>query len=282
MSTTPAPKTIMLIHGAWLTPASWEPFRKHYEARGYTVLTPAWPYLDKPVEEVRAHLDPRFAKLNLKDIVDHYAALIQQLPEQPILMGHSFGGLIVQLLLDRGLGAAGVAIDPGPPFGVLAHPRAVLTSLPVFGAWNAWNRALTMTFENFRKGFANTLPEDQLRPTFERYIVPTPGRIFFQAVLGLGSKLDFKNPHRAPLLLTAAEHDQTIPTPMVRANFKRQAKNPSRTDFKLFPHRSHTLCMEEGWEEVADTLLDWAEQAVAERRVVAAAPQPTPRLATSH
>ncbi|MCP3139415.1 alpha/beta hydrolase [Pyxidicoccus xibeiensis] len=251
-------KTVMLIHGAWLTPLSWEAVRARYEARGFKVIAPAWPYLDRTVEELRANLDPRFAKLNLADIINHYDALIRALPEKPILIGHSFGGLIVQVLLDRGLGAAGVAVDPGPPFGVPAHPKAVWTSRSVFTAWNAWNRALTMSFDGFRAGFANTLPESEMRAAYDKYIVPTPGRIFFQAVLGKGSKITTPNPARAPLLLTAAEFDNTIPLPMVKANAKKQAKSPSKTEFKMFPNRSHTLLLERGWEEVADFILDWA------------------------
>ncbi|MCY1017171.1 alpha/beta hydrolase [Pyxidicoccus sp. MSG2] len=268
----PAPsKTIVLIHGAWLTPVSWEGFRARYEARGYKVITPAWPYLDRPVAELRDGVDPRFAKLNLEDIVNHYDAIIRALPEKPILMGHSFGGLIVQVLLDRGLGVAGVAIDPGPPFGVPAHPRAVWTSRSVFTAWNGWNRALKMSLDGFREGFANTLPESEMRAAWEKYIVPTPGRIFFQAVLGKGSKIKTGNPERAPLLLTAAEFDRTIPLPMVRTNAKKQAKSPSKTEFKMFPDRSHFLCLEEGWEEVADFVLDWAAAAAGTQRLDAAA-----------
>ncbi|WP_224361232.1 alpha/beta hydrolase [Hyalangium versicolor] len=259
-ASTPS-KTIMLIHGAWLTPISWDSFRTHYEAKGFTVHTPSWPYLDRSVEELRANPDPRFAKLNLKDIVDHYDALIRALPEKPILIGHSFGGLIVQMLLDRGLGAAGVAIDPAPPAGVLAHPVAVWTSRNVFTTWNAWNRALTMSFEGFREGFANTLPESELRPAYDKFIVQTPGRIFFQALLGKGSKIKSPNPERPPLLLTAAEFDRTVPPPMVQATTKKQSKSPSKTEYKFFPNRSHVLCLEKGWEEVADFVLDWAVEA---------------------
>ena len=253
-------KSIMLIHGAWLTPTSWDRFRARYEAKGYTVITPAWPHLNGTVAEINRATDPRLGKLGLKEIVDHYEAIIGGLPEQPILMGHSFGGLIVQLLMDRGLGAAGVAIDPGAPFGVLAHPIAVWTSRKVFLAWNGWNRALRMSLAGFAEGFANSIPKGDLRREYESQIVPTPGRIFFQDVLGIGSKVNWKNPRRAPLLLIAAEFDRTVPSPMVRANFKVQSRAPSVTAFHEFKNRSHYLCNEAGWEEVADHALNWAAE----------------------
>ena len=251
-------KTIMLIHGAWLTPASWDRFRAHYEAQGYTVSAPAWPYLDRPVHELRRAPDEGLGKLGIRRIADHYESLIKALPEPPVLIGHSFGGLIVQLLLDRGLGAAGVAIDPAPPFGVMAHPLAVWTSLSIFTAWNGWNRALTMSLKGFSSGFANTLPEAEKSLEYATQIVPAPGRIFFQAVLGVDAKVTYANPTRAPLLLIAAEHDRTVPAPMVRVNFQKQTRAGSPTAFHEFPGRSHYLCNEPGWEEVADFALDWA------------------------
>lgn len=269
-------KTIVLIHGAWLTPSSWEPIRARYEAKGFTVVAPSWPYLDKTVAELRANPDPRLGQLNLGDIVNHYDAVVRALPEKPILIGHSFGGLIVQMLLDRGLGVAGVAIDPAPPFGVPAHPLAIWTSLPVFTTWNAWNRALTMSFKDFRAGFANTLPESEMRAAYDKYVVPTAGRIFFQAVLGKGSKIKSPNPERPPLLLTAAEFDRTVPLPMVRTNAKKQAKSPSKTEFKIFPKRSHFLCLESGWEEVADFVLDWAVEAARSHALAPAATASAP------
>lgn len=251
-------KTIVLIHGAWLSPASWDGFRSRYEAQGFRVVAPGWPYDDRPVVELRRSPNPALARVGIKEIVDHYEMLIRALPESPIIMGHSFGGLFVQLLLDRGLGTAGVAIDPGAPRGVLPGPLTLRTALPIFTAWNGWKRILTMSFEDFASGFANKLPQAQQRAAYDRYIVPTPGRIYWQGAFGIHTKVNWSNPNRAPLLLTAAEFDRTVQSSMVRANYRKQLKAPSVTALKEFPKRSHFLCVEPGWEEVADYALEWA------------------------
>jgi len=181
-------KTILLVHGAWVTPDCWAGFRKFFEDRGHKVVVPPWPYMDRPAEALRRSPDPRMAALTIKDLVDHFETLIRALPDPPILMGHSFGGLIVQMLLDRGLGAAGVAIDAGPPRGVLPSPTAIKSALPVLLAWRGWSRILTMSFKSFSATFANTLPMSQMKATYDRHIVPAPGRIYFQAALGLGNE----------------------------------------------------------------------------------------------
>jgi pimeloyl-ACP methyl ester carboxylesterase len=253
--------TVMLIHGAWLTPSSWDRFRQRFEAAGMTVVAPPWPYLDRPVDALRRAPDPGLGTLGLAEIVDHYAALIAVMPHPPILMGHGFGGLIVQLLADRGLGAAVVAIDPAPPFGVPAHPLAAWTALPVFLAWNGWNRALRMTLKGFAIGFAQTLPEAEKAYAWEKFVVPTPGRIFFQALLGMGSRLRWDNPDRPPLMLIAGSKDRSVPAAMVRANYRRHLRSPADTMLHEFPGRSHWLCNEDGWEEVADRALSWARTA---------------------
>jgi pimeloyl-ACP methyl ester carboxylesterase len=251
-------KTVMLIHGAWVTPASFDRFRTRFEAKGYTVIAPPWPLEDRPIEELRRSPHPDLSKLTIKKIVDHYEKLIRDLPEPPILMGHSFGGLFVQLLLDRGLGAAGVAIDPVPPRGVPPGLTTLRTSLPIFTTWNAWNRILTMSPEDFGTGFAQTLPESEKRAAYDQYVVPTPGRIFFQGAFGIGSGANFKNPNRAPLLLIAGEKDRTIQPSMVRADYNKHRKSKAVTAFKSFPNRSHWLINERGWEEVADYAIEWA------------------------
>jgi pimeloyl-ACP methyl ester carboxylesterase len=254
-------KTIVLIHGAWLTGRAWEKFQGRFESKGYTVHAPSWPYDDRPVEELQTSPHPELAHLGVKAIVDHYAAFIQSLPESPIIMGHSFGGLFTQLLLDRGLGAAGVAISPGAPRGIIVAPQTLVSALPVFTAWNGWNRTLTMTFEAFCANFANGLPASEQKAAYMRYIVPTPGRIYYEGAIGIGTGIDWTNPERAPLLLTAAEFDRIVATSMVKQNFnKAKSKNPNTTDYHFFAGRSHFLCGEPGWEEVADTVIGWAEK----------------------
>jgi pimeloyl-ACP methyl ester carboxylesterase len=250
-------KTIMLIHGAWVTPASWAEFRGFLETRGYTCITPAWPYLDRSVSELRAAPHPELAKQTIRMLVDHHDRLIRALPEPPILIGHSFGGLIVQMLMDRGLGAAGVAIDAGPPRGVLPSFAAIVSALPVLSAWRGWQRTLSMSFQSFARNFANALPAGQQRQAYEQHIVPAPGRIYFQAALGIGNGVNFANPNRAPLLLIAGEEDRTSTPSMVHAMFAKHRRSPSRTDMLSFAGCSHWLIAEPGWEKVAGGVVNW-------------------------
>ncbi len=264
-------KTVLLIHGAWLTPSSLDGFRHRYAARGFTVLAPAWPLMDAPIATLRERPDPGLADLTLGRIADHYAGIIASLPEAPILIGHSYGGLIVQMLLDRGLGAAGVSIEPAPAAGIKPGPVALAAAFPVFAAWAGWRRVLRMKRAAFGKYFANDLPRAVQDAFFDQEIVPAPGRIYYQSVLGLGSSIDWKNPERAPLLLVSATGDKTIEPAMVRQNLKRYAASPALTAFKSFAGRSHLLIAAPGWEDVADYALSWAQNPTA-TPVVAAAP----------
>jgi pimeloyl-ACP methyl ester carboxylesterase len=252
-------KTILLVHGAWVTTDCWTGFRGFFEDRGYKVIAPAWPYMDGTAETLRRNPDPRMSALTIKDLVDHFDTHVRSLPERPILMGHSFGGLIVQMLLDRGLGAAGVAFDAGPPRGVLPSWTAIKSASPVLLAWRGWSRILTMSFKGFSTTFANTQPASQMKATYDRYIVPAPGRIYFQAALGLCNQVTFKNPKRPPLLLIAATEDRTCTPSMVRAMYRKHSRAPSRTDIFEFPNRSHWLIAEPGWDEVAKKAIEWAE-----------------------
>jgi len=252
-------KTILLVHGAWVTTECWANFKSWLEAKGYTVVVPAWPYMDKPAEELRRNPDPRLVKQTIKGLVDHFEAQIRALPTPPVLIGHSFGGLIVQMLLDRGLGAAGVAIDSAPPRGIIPSLTATKSALPILLAWRGWSRILSMSFGSFSKTFANTLPAKEQRTTYDQHIVPAPGRIYFQAAFGVGNAVNFKNPERAPLLLVAGQEDRTCTVSMARAMLHKHRQAPSRTDLMEFPDRSHWIIAEPGWEEVAEKALAWAE-----------------------
>jgi pimeloyl-ACP methyl ester carboxylesterase len=251
-------KMVVFIHGAWLTPACWEPWRLRYEGRGFTCLAPAWPFTDRPLAALRQAPRPELRRLSIRPIVDHYDSIVRRLPEPPILIGHSFGGLFVQQLLDRGLGAAGVAIDPVSPRGVLPRPTALRAALPALKTFNGWNRTLTMTFARFARDVAHTLPADEARAAYDRLIVPAPGRLLFQAALHIGTRVNAGNARRAPLLLIAGEADRTIEASMVRAAYRRHRRSSAITAFRAFAGRSHLLIAEPGWEEIADAALDWA------------------------
>jgi pimeloyl-ACP methyl ester carboxylesterase len=265
-------QTIVLIHGAWMTPLCWEHVVKRYEAAGHRCLAPAWPGDERPVPELQRAPVPELAHLSVGRIVSHYERILRELPEPPILMGHSFGGLFVQMLLDRGLGAAGVAIDPAVSRGVLPGPRALWSALPVFLSPFSWRRTVRMSRRSFASSFAQDLPPEAQRAAYERYVVPTPGRIYYQAALGLGTGVNYANPHRAPLLLTAGEKDRTAEPGMIRAAYRKHQRSSAVTAFKLFPGRTHWLIAAPRWEEVADYALGWAlEHARPARRLAHAA-----------
>ena len=260
-------KTIVLIHGLWMTPRSWEPFRRFYVEQGYEVLAPAWPRLHGEVEDVRR--DPSaLAGLGLLEIFEHYDKFVRTLPEPPILIGHSFGGLTVQVLLDRGLGAAGVSIDGTAPKGILPLPFSVIRAAnPVlFNPFNYWG-TVALSFEQFRYTFANTMTEADARAAYERNAVPGPGRPVFQSALGnltpgAATTLNHRNGDRAPLLLIAGGSDHLVPPILNQVNYKKYGKSRAVTAYKEFPGRSHLIVAQEGWEEVAAYALDWAQTAV--------------------
>lgn len=255
-------QTIVFIHGAWVTGHCWDNFHGYFQAKGYDCLAPNWPYDDRPIAELRAAPAPELATLGVSEIVAHYAGIISQLPQPPIIIGHSFGGLFTQMLLDKGLGKAGVALNAAPPKGVFPTPAAVLGSLPVLTAWQGWRKILTTSESHFSQYFANGFPAAERASVFQTYVVPTPGRIFFQAATALFHNhlaINFHNHNRAPLLLTAGGADKTVPAGLNRTNYQKYAQSRARTDFKLFPERSHTLIMEPGWEEVAAYIESWLD-----------------------
>jgi len=250
-------KTIVLVHGAWLNSKSWEGFKARYEAQGYTVVTPDWPLDSRPPAELRASPDPGLAKVGQREIVDHYERIIRALLEEPVLIGHSVGGVFVQHLMDRGLGVSGVVINPAPTPGVPLHKHAIVSALPVFlDPFSRW-KAKTMSRKFFATRFAQTAPEAEKDALYDRYIIPTPGRVYWDGVIN-PMKIRWDNPARPPMLLIGGDKDLIADGTMTRAIYEKQKQAPSRTDLKIYPDRSHWTGLDAGWEEVADFALDWA------------------------
>ena len=255
-------KTIVLIHGLWMTPAGWDRFREFYEARGFRVLAPAWPRMQGSVQELR-HNPSALAGLGLLEIAAHYEKIIRSLDERPILIGHSMGGLIVQILLDRGLGAAGVSINGTAPKGVFRLPFSVIKAAsPVLSnPLNFW-RCVMLSFAQFHYAFAHTMPKHNAREAYKQYLIPGPGRPIFQAAFAnftpwAASEVDHFNSDRFPLLLIAGAEDLLVPPILNRINYNLYQSSCAVTEYKEFQNRSHLIITQEGWEEVADFVLTW-------------------------
>lgn len=256
--------TIVLIHGLWMTPRSWEHWAARYTDRGYRVLTPAYPGLEVEVEALR--LDPSpIAALTMPDTVKHYEDVIGGLDRPPILMGHSQGGVLVQILLDRGLGAAGVAIDSVPAEGINVVPFSqVRASFPVLSNPANRHKAVPLTPEQFHYAFTNTLTEEELAAAYERYYVPAPGRFIWDGVLAnftpghQDAYVNFRNDDRAPLLFIAGGEDHLMPPSVNKSNADHYRELSAVTDYHELPGRSHFTVGQPGWEAVADYALRWA------------------------
>ena len=261
------PDTVVLIHGLFLNALSWEHWVARYEARGLTVIAESWPGMED-LEALRQDASG-VEHLGVGEIVDHYDDIIRALDRPPIIIGHSFGGAFTQILLDRGLGAAGVAIDSGPVKGIRKLPASVLrVGFPVLKNPNNNHRAVELTPEEFHYAFTNTLTQEESAAVYERYAAPGPGRVLFQGALANFSPhtplaVDFKDDDRAPLLFIAGGEDHTAPASQNRENVKHYRKSEAITEYKEFPGRSHYTLGQEGWEEVADYALDWAVKASA-------------------
>ena len=268
---TAAPDTIVLIHGLWMTPRSWEKWVEHYTERGYRVLAPAYPGLEVEVEALREDPSPIEA-LTVPAIVEHLEGVIGELDRPPIIMGHSMGGLLVQILLDRGHGAAGVVIDSVPAEGIKVVPVAQIRSLfPILSHPGDRHKAVGFTPEQFHNAFANTLSEEESQAVYERYYIPAPGNLVWGGVLAnftpghQDTYVDFRNEDRAPLLFIAGSDDNLMPPSVNESNVKHYRYSKSMTDYKEFPGRSHYTVGQDGWEEVADYALEWATMHAATR-----------------
>jgi pimeloyl-ACP methyl ester carboxylesterase len=257
--------TIVLIHGLWLTPRSWEHWKERYERRGYEVITPAYPGFEVEVEALREDPSP-IANASVTDTLAHLESIIGELDRPPFLMGHSYGGLLTQLLLDRGIGAAGVAIDSAPPEGIRKVPPAQSKALfPAFESPANRHRAVPLTPKQFHYAFCNTLSEEESNAVYERYHIAAPGRFVWDGFLSnvkpghQETWVNFANDARPPLLFIAGGVDHVMPPGVNRSNFKHY-KSAAHTDYKEFEGRSHYTCGQPGWEEVADHALNWCNE----------------------
>ena len=259
---------VVLIHGLWLLPSSWAHWAQLFEEASYAALTPGWPDDPETVEEARANPDV-FAKKTLGQIADHTAEVIGKLDKKPAVMGHSTGGLVAQMIADRGLSAATVAIAPGPFRGVLPIPISALRSaMPVLKNPLNRGRAVTLSVDEFKYGWTNALGDDEAKRLYETYHVAAPGvALMQQANANLNpfteAKHDPKNPERGPLLIIEGEKDHTVPWAIANASFKRQQRNDGVTEIKKIPNRGHSLTIDSGWREVADTALAFVKRFAA-------------------
>ena len=256
---------VVFIHGLWLLPSSWDRWAAVFEEAGYAPVTPAWPDDPETVEQARARPEV-FARKTIGQIADHTAEVIGKLTRKPAVMGHSTGGLLAQMIAGRGLSAATVAIDPGPFRGVLPLPISALRSaMPVLKNPLNRGRAVTLTLDQFKYGWANALSDEEAKQLYETYHVAAPGVALIQmatANLGSEAKADTKNPDRGPLLIIDGEKDHTVPWAIANAAFKRQRRNQGVTEIEQIPNRGHSLTIDSGWREVADTALAFVKRFV--------------------
>jgi pimeloyl-ACP methyl ester carboxylesterase len=258
---------VVFIHGLWLLPSSWDRWAELFEDAGYAAVTPSWPDDPETVAEARANPEV-FARKTLGQVADHTADVIGRLEKKPAVMGHSTGGLLAQIIADRGLSAATVAIDPGPFRGVLPLPISALRSAsPVLRNPLNRGRAVALTLDQFKYGWANALDDEEAERLYESYHVATPGVALMQmANANLNprteAKLDPKNPDRGPLLFIEGENDHTVPWAIANASFNRQRQNPAVTEIEKVPNRGHSLTIDSGWREVAERALAFVKRFV--------------------
>jgi non-heme chloroperoxidase len=258
---------VVFVHGLWLLPSSWDKWRTVFEAAGFTTLAPGWPDDPNTVDEAKAHPEV-FAHKTVGQIADHVGDVIGKLTKKPAVVGHSFGGLLTQIIAGRGLSAASVAIDPAPFRGVLPLPISALKSAkPVLGNPANHGRAVPLTYEQFRYAFANAVTETEAHELFNTYAVPGAGAPLFQAATAnlnpwTEVKVNTKNPDRGPLLIIDGELDHTVPWAIANASFKKQRRNKGVTEIVKIPGVGHSLVIDHGWRTVADTALAFVQRFV--------------------
>ena len=258
---------VVFVHGLWLLPSSWDRWVKLFEESGYVALTPGWPDDPETVTEAREHPEV-FAGKGIREIADYEEAIIRRLDRKPVIIGHSFGGLLTMILAGRGLAVASVAISPAPFRGVLPLPIPALRTASVALRNPAnWNRAVPLTYEQFRYSFANAVGEDEAKELYLGYSVPGAGEPLFQAAAAninpwSEAKVDTENPERGPMLVISADSDQTVPWAIANASYHREKRNEGTTEIVQMPNRGHALVIDSGWREVADVALKFIQRFV--------------------
>jgi non-heme chloroperoxidase len=258
---------VVFVHGLWLLPSSWNDWATFFEEAGYAAVSPGWPGDPESVPEAKANPE-LFARQTLRGTADHHAEVIGKLTRKPAVIGHSFGGLLAQIIAGRGLSAATVSISPAPYRGILPLPISALrvASIALKNPANR-KRGVPLTPEQFRYGFGNVVSEAESRQLYDAHSVPGPGQTLFQAATaninpGTEAKVDTKNPDRGPLLIISADHDHTVPWAIANASYKLQRKNPGITEITKFEGRGHSLTIDAGWRDVADTALQFIKRFV--------------------
>jgi non-heme chloroperoxidase len=258
---------VVFVHGLWLLPSSWDRWAALFEAAGYTALTPGWPDDPDTVEEANVHPGV-MAHKTIGQVAEHFEIIARGLKKKPAIIGHSFGGLLAQILAGQGCSAATVAISPAPFRGVLPLPFSALKSAwPVLGNPANRNRAVPLTFDQFRYAFANAVTEHDANGLYDLYAVPASGAPLFQAAAAnlnpwTEAKVDTENPNRGPLLIISGEKDHTVPWAIANASFERQSRNVGITEITEIANRGHALTIDNGWREVADKALAFVKRFV--------------------
>jgi len=256
---------VMFIHGLWLLPSSWNNWAKLFEDAGYTALTPGWPDDPETVGEAQQHPEV-FARKTVGQVADHFEDVTRKLDGTPVVIGHSFGGLLAQILAGRGVAKATVAVDPAPFRGVLPLPVSALKAAsPALGNPANRHRAVPLTYEQFRYAFANAVGDEEAKQLYDTYCVPTSGTPIFQAAAAnlnpwTEVKVKSKNPDRGPLLIVSGEQDHTVPPAIAKASYKKQKRNKGVTELAEMPGRGHSLTIDHGWREVADTAMQFVQR----------------------
>jgi non-heme chloroperoxidase len=256
---------VVFIHGLWLLASSWDRWADLFAEEGYAPVSPGWPDDPDTVEEALANPEA-FADKTIGQVADHYASITGRLSRKPAVIGHSFGGLIAQIVAGRGLAAVTVAVDPAPFRGIPQLPLSSLRAAsPVLSNPANRHRAVPLTYEQFRYSFANAVDEDQARRLYDTFAVPAPGAPLWQAAAAnfnprTEDKVDTKNPERGPMLVVSGEQDHTVPHVLANAAYQHQLKNPGVTEFAEIPGRGHSLTIDDGWQEVAETALSFVRR----------------------